>query len=196
MKSFLWRHKYLLAIWAVVFGIAGYVGYTLFFKTSGHENPYVLSNTSSQSNSSKPAETEPKLQQITMNQTARDGGFEFKVTGVRCSEQTIGSNQYAFAEAEGTFCRVSVEIKNTGDSPASLPLQSQFINTDSDDVKHPADKEDTQYAQEDQTAGYWYEDIAPEETVSGDIVFDPPSPNVSRVILHGSENTPGIEVEL
>lgn len=163
----------------------------------GEENPYLLSsNTSSQTTGQTAgANTNNQPKQASVGQAMKEGDLEFTVKGVRCDgERTIGENQYSRAEAEGQFCRVSVSVKNIGKSALSLPLPAQkgFV---SKEESSPPQTDATQYAQADQTKGYWYEQIAPGKTVSGDLVFDVNgNEEIILVELHSAENSPGIRV--
>lgn len=197
MKDFLSRHKSLTAIWAVVLVIGAYAGYTLFFKSSGNENPYVLSNSSSRADTQEEAagSAEEGARRINKGEAAQDDDMEFTVNSISdCSETTIGTNQYAMDQAQGRFCRLNVTVKNVGSAPASLPAVQRLALTSGEEFK--LDSQATPYAQEDQTAGPWYEDIAAGETVTGDLVFDISDGQVAKAFLHGAEGTPGIEVNL
>lgn len=197
VKNFLWRHKSLVGIWLIVFGIGGYAGYLLFVKPSGNENPYVLSETSKNAAAPEEAAAEPaeeEIKRVGLNETAKDGDLEFTATGINCEDRTVGTNQYAMDEAEGQFCRLAVAIKNLGTAPADLPASQTLITPTGEESS--LDIQATQYAQEDQAAGYWYEDIAPGKAVTGDLLFDVSGGQAASVILHGTQDSPGIEVNL
>lgn len=194
MKDRLWRHKFLVVIWVGVLGVGGYAGYLLFLKSSGNENPYVLSNSSNSQGETKAA-TEEAVTSAAIGEAAADGDAEFTVSGINCTESTIGANQYAMDEAEGVFCRLNVQVTNNGTETVSLP-ESQSV-TVSEGNEYTLDVSATQYAQEDQTTGYWYEDIASGATVSGDLVFDVPAAMTPvSAMLYGSDDSAGVEVTL
>jgi hypothetical protein len=197
MKGFLWRHKTLLVIWVAVFGIGGYLGYILLSASgSGGENPYTLSSTSNNQSPSpeQPASNQPK--QAKVGQAAKDGDLEFTVTSSKCNGETSIGSTYARAESEGTFCRLSISIKNQGSKATSLPLSAQKAFVDEDNPL-AVEVDATQYAQADQAKGYWYDQIAPGKTVSGDLIFSvngKEEPILAE--LHGTENSPGLKVTL
>ncbi|HTE58129.1 MAG TPA: DUF4352 domain-containing protein [Verrucomicrobiae bacterium] len=198
MKNFLWRHKFLILIWVTVFVVGGYIGYLLFFKSTGGKNPYTIAASEKAVNDTKTAETpknQPKKPQI--GEPAQDGDLEFTVKGTACNgERTIGTNAYAQAEAEGQFCRLSITLRNTGSAPVSLSLAAQRVFVATED-SYPADEGATQNAQADQTKNYWYQQIAPDSTVSGDLLFDlNGGEEMRRAELHGAENSPGIQINL
>lgn len=196
MKSFLWRYKSLVVIWLIVFAIGGYGGYILFIKSSGNENPYVLSNTSNKTESPEETTepTENEIKHVGLGEAAQDGDLEFTATGINCEDRTVGTNQYAMDEAEGQFCRLSVTVRNVGDSAVDLPSNQQLITPAGEETN--LDSQATQYAQENQTTGYWYENIASGSKVSGDLVFDISGGQVARAILHGSQDSPGVDINL
>jgi len=123
----LMRHKLLVVIWVSVFAIGGYVAFSVLGTSKdGEENPYVITAI----NEAKTAETlnnQPKQpQNAKIGQAAQDGGLEFTVLGTKDNkETTIGANVYTQAEAAGRFGRLSITIKNIGNTPASLPLAAQ-----------------------------------------------------------------------
>ena len=199
MKSFLWRHKFLIVIWVIVLTIGGYIVLTVLDTSQdGEENPYTISASEQAANDAKTAETlknQPK--QVKIGEAARDQDLEFTVKGTRCDgERTIGTNTYAHAEAEAQFCRLSVSVKNVGSAPASLPLSQQKAFVTTEDAR-TAVTDATQYAQADQTKSYWYDQIAPGSTVTGDLVFDL-NGNEEMLLaeLHAAENSPGVKVNL
>src|SRR3954451_23834819 len=61
---------------------------------------------------------------VGLNQAARDGKFEFTVTGQDCSKNTIGEAPLS-KTAQGTFCLVSVTVKNIGNEAQLLDASSQ-----------------------------------------------------------------------
>lgn len=195
MKSFLWRHKSLVIIWVVVFGIAGYSAYILT-KSSDNENPYVLSNSADKPAETKTPDTPKQPTQATIGQAATDGNVEFTVHGIKCGETTIGSNAYAHDQAEGEFCRLSLKVKNTAAQTISLPAKRQKL-VDSTGKEYELDTQATQYTQSDLSSGDWFTDITASKTRTGDLAFDiTAGASIKKAMLYGSEDTPGVEVSL
>lgn len=194
----LMRHKVLIFIWVVALAMGSYISYLLFFKSTGGENPYTISSSQKATNDAQTAATikgQPKKPKI--GEAAQDGDLEFTVKNTACNgERTIGTNAYAQAEAEGQFCRLTITIKNIGSAAVSLPLAAQKVFVTTED-SYPADESATQNAQADQTKGYWYQQISPGATATGDLVFDLSGGQVMKIAeLHGVENSPGIQVGL
>src|SRR3712207_644199 len=61
---------------------------------------------------------------VGLNQPAQDGKFEFTVTGVDCSQNTIGQAPVT-KTAQGTFCLVSLTVQNIGNEAQLLDASSQ-----------------------------------------------------------------------
>lgn len=195
MKGFLVRHKVVVGIWAVVFMIVGYGGFIMLSTSKGDESPDYLTNKTTP----QPPNAQTLASQVTKvkkGEAAKDGDLQFTVTGVACNgEQTIGT-PYAQAEAEGSFCRLKVAIKNTGTKATDLPLAAQraFVR---DDKSVHLEEDATQYAQADQTSTYWYKQITPGKTVTGDLVFAVNGgEELQAAELHSAEGSPGIKVTL
>jgi hypothetical protein len=194
-KNWFLRHKFLVAIWAIVFGVAGYGGYLALGSPGKNPNPYVLSNqTPEKSSQTQEAEESKELAQI--GQTVTDGSLEITTKGIKCGEKTIGTNEYAHDDATGTFCRLQLSIKNTGESAQTLPADKMKL-FDGQDKEYTFDSAATLYAQSDLSAAIWYENISAGSTVNGDVVFDiPVDATPEKVLIFGGSDTPGIEVSL
>lgn len=142
----------------------------------------------------KPAEAAPaKVATIGLNQPARDGKFEFKVTKIECGVAQIG-DQYLNVKAQGQFCKVSVSVANIGDKPRMFDASSQ----------HAFNAAGQQY-DADSTAGIYLEDagnaflkdINPGNSVAGIVVFDiAKGASIKRLELHDSAFSGGVTVTL
>ena len=188
----------MLVIWLAVFGIGGYAGYTLFFKSTGAENPYTLSSAADKEASEgevASAETQSPIQ-AAVGQAVVDRSLEFTVFGIKCGEATIGSTAYSQDVASGEFCRLSLQIKNTGDQEASLPTAVQKA-VDATGKEYELDIEATQFTQADLTNGDWHAQIPANTTRTGDLAFDVAAgSSIKKVILYGAKESAGIEVTL
>lgn len=127
-----------------------------------------------------------------MNTPAKDGKFEFTVTGMKCGVERVGGE---FGQkAQGQFCLVHVQVKNVGTS-AELFNDSSQQATDSKGNVYSVDSGAGVFANEDSST--FLEDINPGNTVKGDLVFDvPPDTKLASVVLHESLFTAGIKVPL
>lgn len=147
---------------------------------------------SEKSDSSSKKVDEPKV--IGLNQAARDGKFEFTVTGLTCGKISVGS-EYLSKAPQGQFCMLNVTVKNIGDEAQSLFSSNQFLLNDKGQ-KYSADDTATMYNNPD-PGTTWYNDINPGNTVSGTIVFDiPKDQNPTIAQLHDSALSGGVKVKL
>ncbi|MFQ6170437.1 DUF4352 domain-containing protein [Oryzobacter sp. R7] len=135
----------------------------------------------------KPAPAGPKI-----GSKARDGKFEFVVTGVKCGITTVGS-QYLNTKAQGEFCRLAVKITNIGDKAQSMFADNQLA-FDAKKREFSASSEASFYDEKSQVL---WEEINPGNTVDGRIYFDvPKGTKLVTVELHDSMFSGGVEVAL
>lgn len=72
-------------------------------------------SSSNNSDGSGVTKTEDKAATVAkLNETARDGKFEFVVKKVECGTTTIGTNEYLKKNAQGKFCLMTINVKNIG----------------------------------------------------------------------------------
>ena len=191
-KNWFSRHKFLTVL--AVLAIAG----TAYILRPGksNPNPYLLSSTDTKQETQAPAKSAKQPEQVQLGQTKSDGNFEITVKGIKCGEETIGTNEYAHSDAAGTFCRLQLTIKNIASGEQSLPAESIKLIDDKEE-KRTFDSSATLYAQQDLNAAPWYEGIKSGVTVSGDIVFDlPDGRTTAKAIIVGDKEASGIEVQL
>lgn len=152
-------------------------------------------DTTSTSNSSLSSLTEEKKPEATakLNESARDGKFEFTVKSIKCGETTVG-DQYYSVTAQGEFCMVNIKVTNIGDEPQGLYSSSQYLYN-SEGQKYSSDSSATSTVQTGNDL--WWSDINPGNTVEGTIVYDvPKGMTPASVELHDSFFSDGILVEL
>ncbi|MBM2621061.1 DUF4352 domain-containing protein [Actinoplanes sp. LDG1-06] len=138
-----------------------------------------------------PKKTAPKTPGIGV--PAKDGDFQFTVTGVKCGVAKVG-NQYFGEKAQGQFCLVSVQVKNIGKEAQTLidSVQKAF---DAQGTEYSVDSGAAIYANGDQQV--FFEDVNPGNTVRGKLVFDvPKGTKLTTVELHDSLFSGGVKVAL
>jgi len=153
------------------------------------------SNSSSNGNGSGVTKSEDKPATVAkLNETARDGKFEFVVKGVECGKATIGTNQYLTKNAQGQFCLMTVSVKNIGNEAQGFFGSNQkLLNANSQ--QYAAD--DTAGAYLDQNYSTLFSNINPGNSVEGVIVFDIPKDQTPvSAELHDSSFSSGVKVNL
>ncbi|WP_250034331.1 DUF4352 domain-containing protein [Paractinoplanes maris] len=128
-----------------------------------------------------------------LNKPAKDGDFQFTVTGLKCGVAKVGS-QYVNKKAQGQFCLVSLQIKNIGKEAQTMvdSVQKAF---DAKGTEFSVDSSAALYANEDQQV--FFEEINPGNTVKGKLVFDvPKGTKLTTVELHDSLFSGGVKVAL
>lgn len=129
----------------------------------------------------------------TMNEPAKDGKFQFTVTGMKCGMPSVGPEDFG-QQAQGEFCLIDVEIKNIAGTAEVFNDSSQQA-TDADGAVYSVDSGAAIYANGD--ASTFLEEINPGNTVKGKLVFDvPKGTKLTSVVLHESMYTAGVKVPL
>lgn len=129
-----------------------------------------------------------------LNETARDGKFEFVVKGVECGKTTIGTNQYLTKNAQGQFCLMTVSVKNIGNEAQGFFGSNQKL-LNANNQQYAAD--DTAGAYLDQNYSTLFSNINPGNSVEGVIVFDIPKDQTPvSAELHDSSFSSGVKVNL
>lgn len=125
-------------------------------------------------------------------QPARDGKFEFTVTGVTYGKTQVG-NQYAGKQAQGQFVLVQVTVKNIGTQAQTFDASSQKAAGNGN--TYSADSEAGIYANTgDQT---FLNEINPGNQAQGTLVFDiPKTARLASIELHDSPFSGGVTVDL
>jgi Domain of unknown function (DUF4352) len=127
----------------------------------------------------------------TLNQSVRDGKFEFVVTAVSCGHEEI-VNGFLRAQPQGRYCIVDLTVANIGTEPRHF----------ADGNQRAYGPDGTQYAA-DTGAGVvangngeaWWNVINPGNSVAAKVVFDlPPAASIATLELHDSGFSGGVKV--
>jgi len=128
----------------------------------------------------------------TLKKPARDGKFEFTVTGMKCGVKRVGPADFG-EKAQGQFCLVDVTVKNIGDGAQTFDGSSQYAYDD-EGTEFSHDSAAATYANEDDTT--FLEQINPGNQVKGTLVFDVPADaKITSVVLHDSIFSGGVRVK-
>ncbi|MCU1614694.1 MAG: hypothetical protein JWO98_2234 [Frankiales bacterium] len=148
---------------------------------------------SSSSSSSSGGGSSSGAKTVGLNQPARDGKFEFTVTGVDCSKNTIGNDPVS-TKANGVFCIASLTVKNIGDQAQTLDATSQ-VGYDAQKRKYSTDTKSEFYLPNQ--GGALFNQLNPGSSVTGQIVFDVPAgTKLTKLELHDSMLSGGVDVNL
>jgi len=168
--------------WAVGVGLAMVLGYSGLFAVIGSGTQKALDSTNDKGAVAG-----------RMDEPARDGSFEFTVTGVACGESSVGG-WFTPSAAPGIFCMVTVSVRNIGTQAQPFDESNQ----------RAYDETGARYSH-DATAEYhanagtrtWFKQIEPGIQVTGKLVFDVPvSKRLTSIELHDSASSAGVIVPL
>ena len=143
----------------------------------------------------EPTRTAPTTRpaQPGLGDKVRDGKFEFVVSRLDCSRTTVGS-EHLTRTAEGTFCVISLSVRNISDGSRYFLGQAQKAY----DATGTAYGDDTiagVYANRDTQT--FLEKLDPGERVTGKLVFDVPRKvKLTTLELHDSPLSGGVQVSL
>jgi len=130
---------------------------------------------------------------VGLNQPARDGKFEFSVTGVDCSKNTLGADPIS-TQAAGVFCLVNVNVSNIGDEAQTLDGTSQY-GYDAAGNKYSTDTEAAFYLENG--GDTLFNQLNPGTSVQGTLIFDVPAgTQLTTLELHDSMMSGGVTVNL
>ena len=130
---------------------------------------------------------------VGLNQAVQDGKFEFTVTGVDCSKNTLGADPVS-TQAAGVFCLVNVSVANIGNEAQTLDSTSQY-GYDAAGKKYSTDTEAAFYLQD--AGDTLFEQLNPGTSVDGVLVFDVPAgTQLTTLELHDSMFSGGVTVNL
>jgi hypothetical protein len=130
---------------------------------------------------------------VGLNQPARDGKFEFTVSGMKCGTTSVGTEMVG-KTAQGQFCMVNVAVKNIGKEAQTFSGSSQKA-FDAKGTEFSDDITAEMYANQGNTT--WLEQINPGNSVKGKIIFDvPKGAKLTALELHDSPFSGGVKVNL
>ncbi|MEU4237649.1 DUF4352 domain-containing protein [Actinoplanes sp. NPDC026619] len=122
---------------------------------------------------------------------ARDGTFEFVVSGVKCGTKTVGTGTAAVT-AQGVYCLVGVQVTNRGGGTQHLDGAAQKLY-DAGGTQYVGDSGADRQA----NAEAWSGPIAPGATLTGRLVFDVlEATKPTEIELHETLLSPGVRVTL
>jgi Domain of unknown function (DUF4352) len=151
------------------------------------------SSTSSASGGGSSSSGGSAAQAVGLNQPARDGKFEFTVSGVDCSKTTLGSDPVS-TDAQGVFCLVSVNVKNIGDKAQTLDSTSQY-GYDAQGKKYSTDTQAAIYLPNG--GDTLFNQLNPGSAVDGTLIYDVPTgTKLTKLELHDSAFSDGVTVNL
>lgn len=131
---------------------------------------------------------------VKLNESAKDGKFEFIVKSVECGKTTIGTNEYLTKKAQGQFCLATISVKNTGDQAQGFFGSNQKL-LNAQNQQFAADDMASAYL--DQNYSTLFSNINPGNSVEGVIVFDVPADTkITQAQLHDSAFSNGVKVNL
>lgn len=126
-----------------------------------------------------------------LNQAARDGRFEFKVTSVECGKTEVG-NTYISKKSRGQFCVVSLSVRNTGGKAKMFVVDNQKAYS-AEGVEYSPDPTATMYSSSEQSM--WFSTISPGRTVTGPLVYDVPAEvELAKLRLRDSMRSDGVTI--
>lgn len=131
---------------------------------------------------------------VGIGQPAADGQFTFTVNNVKCGVKKVGPDMLE-EKAQGQFCLVTMDVKNTGDSAQTFDASSQSGTTDTG-VQVEADSAASIMANTDSQS--FLEQINPGNTLKGVVVvYDiAPDQTLKTLILHDSPFSGGVTVNV
>lgn len=151
-------------------------------------------NNTQEANKSSDSKNSDKSRVIGIGQPAKDGKFEFTVSGIECGKASVGTNQYLTKQAQGQFCLLSIAVTNTGDEAQTFDSSNVFL-FDASNAKFSADSGASLYANPEGST--FLTQINPGNSVNGVVVFDLPKDKTPTTAeLHDSLFSGGVKVNL
>lgn len=152
-------------------------------------------NTSSSNSTNNTTKTEDKpVTTAKLNETVKDGKFEFMVKKIECGKTVVGTNEYLQKNAQGQFCLVTINVKNIGDKAQGFFGSNQKL-LNAQNQQYTAD--DAAGAYVDQNYSTLFSNINPGNSVEGVVVFDVPKDQTPTTAeLHDSAFSNGVKVQL
>jgi hypothetical protein len=115
----------------------------------------------------KDTSTEKQEKIYKMNQVVKVGDVQYKITKKKASK-TVG-NKYLNQKAQGYYLIIDISIKNLGDE--SLTVSNDFFKLYNGKKEYEADTDGAIYLGDDSII---YQDINPDVTLKGKVIFDVP----------------------
>ncbi|GIF63060.1 Mpr protein [Asanoa ishikariensis] len=138
-------------------------------------------------------EAPPKVSTPGLNEAARDGKFEFKVSKVACGTTRVGNSMIG-EDALGVYCLVDLSVRNIGNKSQMFDGSSQKA-FDGDGTEFSHDGAAGLYANDG--TDVFLQDINPGNQLKGTLVFDvPKGTKLTTVELHDSPFSGGVTVAL
>jgi hypothetical protein len=132
--------------------------------------------------------------EASMDQPARDGKFEFAVTGITCGRASESDDQVVARAARGQYCEVSLAVRNIGDRPQVFTGAWQRAKG-SDGSTVGVDTRAAIYANSGDRG--FIQQIEPGEWAQGLVVFDiPKGATIVALELHDSVLSAGVVVRV
>lgn len=116
-----------------------------------------------------PEPTKPKSPGI--GDKVRGGDFEFTVKSVKCGISQVGS-EFLNTKAQGTFCKVSVTVKNVTKSAHTFHADGSLTAEDASGRKYSVDGTAGIYGNSDGQG--FLDEINPGNSVTANVYFDVP----------------------
>ncbi|MFG1883463.1 DUF4352 domain-containing protein [Micromonospora sp. NPDC049102] len=116
-----------------------------------------------------PKPSEPKGPGI--GEKVRGGDFEFTVKSVKCGISQVG-NEFLNTKAQGTFCRVSVTVKNVTKKAHPFHADGSISAKDGSGREYEVDGEAGIYGNDDGQG--FLDEINPGNSVTANVYFDVP----------------------
>lgn len=141
-----------------------------------------------------PAPAEDEDQAPGLNAPARDGKFEFVVTGFEGGLTSIGDNPYLTEQASGQFVVVDLTVKNIGEKGQSFTPTTQKLL---DSQGREFEVNTSAMIAADSSDIPVFDNINPGNTVNIKLVFDMPADATAASLeLHDSMFSGGVKVNL
>ncbi|HEY4963402.1 MAG TPA: DUF4352 domain-containing protein [Candidatus Saccharimonadales bacterium] len=180
------RHKILTVI-------LGIIAIAVIASAAGGGNKS-KTNTASSNGSGVTTSKDKVATTAKLNETARDGKFEFVVKSVACGTTSVGG-QYLNKTAQGQYCLATVSVKNIGDKQQYFSESDQKLLNASGQQYSP-DTTATLYNSPN-NSDVFLAQINPGNSVEGVLVYDIPKDQTPVTAeLHDSSLSSGVKVNL
>lgn len=182
------RHK-------ILTGILGFFLLVIVISAvSGGNNEDDAGKTATENNKTEKDAKKDETKLAKVGEVARDGKFEFTVSGVECGKPSVGENEYLQKQAQGQYCLLDLTIKNIGNESQMFDSSNTYLY-DAANAKFSADGAAAMYA--NPQGSTFLNQINPGNSVTGKIPFDLPKDKTPVTAeLHDSVFSGGVKVQL